>query len=293
VIGRNVPLRVRLVKGSHIVVDKLFDHDRSYIFQNADHRICFAIPYEQDFTLIGTTDEDYWGDPSEVAITDGEIAYLLGSVNEYFSTPVRREQIRWSYAGVRPLHDDGTNKAQEATRDYALKLDRDAGGGPVLSIFGGKITTYRKLAEHAVDMLSDRFPQMGKAWTESAPLPGGNFAVDDTQNQIEEIVRKIPNMPIKQAERLFRCYGTRYARFLQHATKIEDLGEDFGHGLTQREVDYLIAEEWASSVEDILWRRTKLGLKLDAAQVRRLQFYMTGNKTQAPGPARYSASSGA
>jgi glycerol-3-phosphate dehydrogenase len=293
VIGRNVPLQVRLVKGSHIIVDRLFDHGRSYIFQNTDQRICFAIPFEQDFTLIGTTDEDYSGDPSEAAITEGEIAYLLGSVNEYFSTPVRREQIRWTYAGVRPLHDNGANKAQEATRDYELKLDRDAGGGSVLSIFGGKITTYRRLAEHAMDMLSETFPQMGKAWTKTAPLPGGNLAADDTQKQIEEMVRKIPNMPIKQAERLFRCYGTLVARFLQQATKIEELGEDFGHGLTRAEVDYLIAEEWAKSVEDILWRRTKLGLKLDAAQVRRLQLYMTGNEIRVLEPARFSASSGA
>jgi glycerol-3-phosphate dehydrogenase len=291
VIGKNVPLRVRLVKGSHVVVDKLFDHGRSYIFQNADNRICFAIPYEQDFTLIGTTDEDYEGDPSEAAISDGEIQYLLNSVNEYFRTAVRREQIRWTYAGVRPLYDDGANKAQEATRDYELKLDGEAGRAPVLSIFGGKITTYRKLAEHALEKLAEVFPDMAKPWTKSVPLPGGDFDFRDAEAQIGGILRKIPDMPRKQAERLFRCHGTRTAELLQGASRLAELGQDFGAGLSQREVDYLIAKEWARNADDILWRRTKLGLRLDPEQRLRLQSYIIGNEAGSRRPARYGSSS--
>jgi glycerol-3-phosphate dehydrogenase len=289
VIGKNVPLRVRLVKGSHLVVDKLFNHGRSYIFQNADNRICFAIPYEQDFTLIGTTDEDYSGDPAKAVISESEIGYLLDSVNEYFKTAVRREQIRWTYAGVRPLYDDGATKAQEATRDYELKLDGEAGMAPVLSIFGGKITTYRKLAEHALEKLNDSFPHMSGPWTKSAPLPGGDFDFRDAEAQISSVLRSVPEMPIKQAERLFRCYGTRCAQLLQGAVRLTDLGEDFGAGLSQREVDYLMREEWARSAEDVLWRRTKLGLRLNAEQRRRLQSYISGNEAGLGRQARFGS----
>jgi glycerol-3-phosphate dehydrogenase len=274
VIGRNVPLRVRLVKGSHIVVEKLFDHGRSYVFQNRDQRVCFAIPFEQDFTLIGTTDMDYNGDPSKAKITIAEIEYLLNSVNEYFKTPIRKEQIRWTYAGVRPLNDDGANKAQEATRDYELIFDGEAEGAPVLSIFGGKITTYRRLAEQAMDKLASTFPLMGKAWTARAPLPGGDFDFRETALWIDNIRGRIPDMPEKQAGRLFRCYGTRTQRLLQGVRRLDDLGEDFGGGLRRREVDFLMEEEWAKSAEDILWRRTKLGLGFSAEQCRRLQSYM-------------------
>jgi glycerol-3-phosphate dehydrogenase len=278
VAGLKTPLRVRLVKGSHVVVDRLFEHGRSYIFQNADQRVCFAIPYEQAFTLIGTTDVDYAGDPAKAAISEGEIDYLLQAVNEYFRTTVKREQIRWSYAGVRPLYDDGANKAQEATRDYELKLD-GADSAPVLSIFGGKITTYRRLAEQALELLQPFLPQMGRAWTKSAPLPGGEFELEETQTRIGRITQQVKDMPRRQAERLFRCYGTRCARFLEGAGKLADLGEDFGSGLRQREIDYLMREEWAQSAEDIAWRRTKLGLTLTAPQLDRLKSYMSGQAT--------------
>lgn len=274
VIGRKVPLRVRLVKGSHIVVDRLFEHGRSYIFQNADQRICFAIPYEHDFTLIGTTDEDYQGEPSKAAITEGEIKYLLASVNEYFKVAVRREQIRWSYSGVRPLYDDGSDRAQEATRDYELSLDEEAQALPVLSIFGGKITTYRRLAEQALEKLAKHFPRMGKAWTGTAPLPGGDFAIDQWGERLAMITRAVPDMAARDAERLFRCYGTRTETLLAGARRVADLGESFGCGLSRREVDYLMAEEWATTAEDILWRRTKLGLRIDAEQHRRLEAYV-------------------
>jgi glycerol-3-phosphate dehydrogenase len=274
VLGKNVSVRVRLVKGSHIVVDRLFDHGRSYIFQNSDDRICFAIPYEEDFTLIGTTDEDYDGDPADASINEREIDYLLGAVNEYFRVPVRRDTIRWTYSGVRPLHDDGSSKAQEATRDYELTFETETNRAPLLSIFGGKITTYRRLAENALEKLSAIFPNMGQGWTQNAPLPGGDFAPEHLEAEITRIRRMIAGLPHEQAERLFRTYGTRAMRFLEGASRLKDLGEDFGAGLSQREVDYLIAEEWARSADDILWRRTKLGLKLSGEQRRKLNSYV-------------------
>jgi glycerol-3-phosphate dehydrogenase len=285
VIGLKTPLRVRLVKGSHIVVDRLFEHGRAYIFQNADQRICFAIPFEGNYTLVGTTDEDYDGDPAKASITEAEINYLLNSVNEYFKVPAAREHIRWTYAGVRPLYDDGSNKAQEATRDYELRLEEGPGRAPVLSIFGGKITTYRKLAEHALEKLAGVFPELGPAWTRTAALPGGDF--EQAERHIREILDRIPDMPREQAERLFTCYGTQTAILLKGAARLEDLGEDFGAGLSQREVDYLMAEEWALTAEDILWRRTKLGLKLTVEQRHRLSSYMSGQMIKASRPARY------
>jgi glycerol-3-phosphate dehydrogenase len=274
VLGKNVAARVRLVKGSHIVVGRLFDHGRSYIFQNSDDRICFAIPYEEDFTLIGTTDEDYNGDPAEASISDRETDYLLSAVNEYFRVSVQRDAIRWTYSGVRPLYDDGSSKAQEATRDYELTFEADTNRAPLLSIFGGKITTYRRLAESALEKLSRIFPNMGQAWTQSAALPGGDFAPEHLEAEITRIQRRIADLPPKHAERLFRTYGTRASRFLEGANRLRELGENFGAGLSQREVDYLIAEEWARSADDILWRRTKLGLKLSAEQRRKLNSYV-------------------
>jgi glycerol-3-phosphate dehydrogenase len=274
VVGKNVSARVRLVKGSHIVVDKLFDHGRSYIFQNSDDRICFAIPFEEDFTLIGTTDEDYGGDPADASISDREIDYLLGAVNEYFRRPVSRNAIRWTYSGVRPLYDDGSSKAQEATRDYELRLEEEMNRAPLLSIFGGKITTYRRLAENALEKLHKVFPNMGQPWTKSAPLPGGDFALEQLEAEITRICRTVADLPQKHAERLFKNYGTKAFKLLEGASKLKDLGEDFGAGLSQREVDYLIAEEWARSADDIIWRRTKLGLKLSAEQRRKLNSYL-------------------
>ncbi|MGH6873880.1 MAG: glycerol-3-phosphate dehydrogenase, partial [Aestuariivirgaceae bacterium] len=274
VAGKNVPARVRLVKGSHIVVDKLFDHGRSYIFQNSDDRICFAIPYEEDFTLIGTTDEDYTGDPAAASISDKEIDYLLGAVNEYFHIPVGRNAVRWTFSGVRPLYDDGSSKAQEATRDYELRLEEEMNRAPLLSIFGGKITTYRRLAENALEKLSRIFPHMGQSWTNSIPLPGGDFAPEQFEAEIMRIRRTVADLPQKHAERLFKNYGMRAMKFLEGAGRLKDLGEDFGAGLSQREVDYLITEEWARSAEDIIWRRTKLGLKLNAEQRRKLSSYV-------------------
>ncbi len=187
---------------------------------------------------------------------------------------VQRDAICWTYSGVRPLYDDGSSKAQEATRDYELTFEADTNRAPLLSIFGGKITTYRRLAESALEKLSGIFPDMGQAWTQSAALPGGDFAPEDFEAEIAGIQRRIADLPPKHAERLFKTYGTRAARFLEGANRLRDLGENFGAGLSQKEVDYLIAEEWARSADDILWRRTKLGLKLSAEQRRKLNSYV-------------------
>ena len=261
VVGRNDPDKIRMVKGSHIVVDKLYDHDRCYIFQNADGRICFAIPYEQNFTLIGTTDEDHTGDPGSPRISDAETDYLLAAVSEYFRRPVTREHIRWAYAGIRPLYDDGASKAQEATRDYVLKLDQPQNGAPLLSVFGGKITTFRKLAESALERLAPFFPQMNRPWTATAPLPGGDFSYADVEQRITELSRKYSFMTPRNVRRIFRAYGTDAEAMFDGARFAQDMGRSFGP-LTEREVHWLVNKEWARGADDILWRRSKLGLHL-------------------------------
>jgi glycerol-3-phosphate dehydrogenase len=280
--GRSRP--VRLVKGSHIVVPRLFAHDRPYIFQNADRRIVFAIPYEGDFTLIGTTDLDFTGDPADAAATPAEVAYLCASVSDYFARPVTPADVVWSYAGVRSLYDDGASQAQEATRDYVLDL---TGGGPgeppLLSVFGGKITTYRRLAEAALGKLSGHVPALRAAsWTGDAPLPGGDFARDGFAALVAELRREWPFLPPALARRLARAYGTRARTILAGAGTAADLGPVFGADLTGREVDYLVREEWARDPDDILWRRSKLGLRFSPEQTAALAAYL-GHP--APGPA--------
>ena len=272
----NAPARIRMVKGSHIVVDRLFDHDRAYIFQNADGRICFAIPYEDDFTLIGTTDEDFTGDPTSVAISDSETDYLLQMVSAYLRQPVGRDRIRWTYSGVRPLYDDGASKASNATRDYILKLDAAPGVAPIMTVFGGKITTYRRLAEHALEQLAQFFHGMARPWTAGAPLPGGDFAYDTVEAGIAALARNYPFLPPRTVSRLFHAYGTRAADVLGNARKREDLGEDFGSGLTSREVRYLVEKEWAQNLDDVLWRRSKLGLRLLPEERSALAAYIAG-----------------
>ena len=260
------PLNVRLVKGSHVVVDRMFDHDRAYLFQNGDGRVCFAIPYQHDYTLIGTTDEDFTGDPATASITDPETDYLLSAVGEYLETPIDRSTIRWTYAGVRPLHGDEKKTAQAATRDYSLELDAPRGCAPLLSIFGGKLTTYRSLSEQALKKLAPSFPEMRGPWTATAPLPGGDIPAPFEQ-WAGEMARRYAFLDPALVQRLCRAYGTRVVAVLDGVAIETDLGRDFGAGLSQREVDYLVANEWATTAEDILWRRTKLGLRLDAAQV--------------------------
>ena len=265
VAGLNTPARVRLVKGSHIVTRRLYDHDRCYTFQNADGRICFAIPYEEDFTLIGTTDEEFTGDPATAAISEAETAYLCRAVSDYLRRPVTPADVVWSYAGVRPLYDDGASRAQEATRDYVLTLDARDGEAPLLSVFGGKITTARRLAEAALAKLGPHFPAMRGPWTAPAALPGGDFPWDGAPALVDSLRQRFPFLDAALARRLVRQYGTRAAAVLGDAGSMADLGEDFGAGLTAREVDWQMREEWARAPADILWRRSKLGLRIDAA----------------------------
>lgn len=273
----NTQAKVRQVKGSHIVVPKLYEHDRCFIFQNSDGRIIFSIPYERDFTLIGTTDIDYHDDPAQVRISDQEVDYLCAAASEYFERPVTRDAIVWTYSGVRPLYDDGASKAQEATRDYVLVRDGADGEAPLLSVFGGKITTYRRLAEAALDKLG--IAPDKKGWTGRQPLPGGNFPINGFVNEVAELRRLWPFLPERLAERLIRAYGTRAAQILNGKTSIHDLGRCFGADLHEAEIDYLIAQEWARSAEDILWRRSKLGLRFDAGEIARLQDYVTQRLT--------------
>ncbi|MDP2803256.1 MAG: glycerol-3-phosphate dehydrogenase [Phreatobacter sp.] len=262
------PARVRLVQGSHIVVPRLFDHDRAYIFQNADARIIFAIPYERDFTLIGTTDQDYAGDPAAVTASAAEITYLCAAASEYFRDPVTPADVVWSYSGVRPLYDDGASAAQEATRDYILHKDGGGAVPPLLSIFGGKITTYRRLAISALDELVADLPALGEGigWTATAVLPGGDIDRDAPVSLAESLRRSHPFLDPQVAARLAGAYGTRAAAILAGAGRMADLGRDFGAGLTEAEIAYLQREEWALTADDVLWRRSKLGLHLDAAQ---------------------------
>ncbi|MDR3535519.1 MAG: glycerol-3-phosphate dehydrogenase [Acetobacteraceae bacterium] len=271
VVGEAAPTRVRMVKGSHIVVPRLFTHDRCYIFQNADGRICFAIPYQEDFTLIGTTDEEYTGDPHAVTPTAEEEAYLCSAVGAYLRQPIDPASIVWRYAGVRPLRDDGASKAQEATRDYVLEL---AGTPPVLSVFGGKITTYRRLAEAAMARLVPFFPGLPGKWTAEAALPGGDFPWDGAPALQTALGDRYRFLPEKTIRRLVHAYGTLAPEVLGEAQGWDDLGQWFGGGLTEREVEWLVRTEWARTAEDILWRRSKLGLRLSETEAGRLAAFM-------------------
>ena len=266
--------KMRLVRGSHIVVPKLFDHAFAYFFQLPDGRIFFAIPYEHDFTLIGTTDADHRGSLVKVEASAAEIAYLCEGASRFFARPVAPADVVWSYAGVRPLIDDGSGRPEAATRGYSLDLSERFAGAPLLSVFGGKITSFRHLAEDAVGKLSSRLPELaGPGWTADAPLPGGDFPVGTADEQIAALRRDYPFLSPEMADRLIRSYGTCARDILGNAHALADCGEYFGHGLTAREVDYLRAREWAMTADDILWRRTKLGLRLDAAQREALERY--------------------
>jgi glycerol-3-phosphate dehydrogenase len=271
VVGHDAPSRVRLVKGSHIVTRRLFPRDLCYVFQNADGRICFAIPYEQDFTLIGTTDEDYRGDPGQATISEAEETYLRQAASTYLRRPIEASDVVWRYSGVRTLRDDGTTRAQEATRDYVLEVN---GVPPLLSVFGGKITTHRKLAEAAMSRLAPFFPGLGAAWTAAASLPGGNFPWDGAEALMNELQCRYPFLTAETIRRLIRAYGTLAEQMLGNARSLADLGQTFSAGLTAREVDWLQRNEWASTAEDILWRRSKLGLRLTGREVAQLAHWL-------------------
>ena len=273
-VGKNDVRNVRLVKGSHIIVDKMFDHDRPYIFQNADGRITFAIPYENDFTLIGTTDEDFDGDPAGVEISEAEIEYLCAAASEYFIEPVRRDRVVWAYSAVRPLFDDGASKAQEATRDYVLKTECPDDGAPLVNVFGGKITTYRKLAEAALAHISEYVVARGTPWTAGTSLPGGDFPVSEFETLVEETAITYPFLGRETVRRLLRAYGTRARDLLGEASDIADLGQCFGSDLYEVEIRYLVENEWAKTADDILWRRTKRGLRLSKEQKAALEGFL-------------------
>ncbi|WP_126175768.1 glycerol-3-phosphate dehydrogenase [Tsuneonella rigui] len=257
---------IRLVRGSHIVVPKLFDHPYPYFFQLPDGRIFFAIPYERDFTLIGTTDRDHPHGASIEASAE-EIEYLCEGASRFFRQPVRPEDVVWSYAGVRPLVADGSGKPEAATRGYRFELSDESEGAPILSVFGGKITTYRHLAEEAVELLATRLPELGgPGWTASAPLPGGDFPLDGQPALVAELMARHPFLRPEWADRLVKAYGTLAAEIVG--------GEHLGHGLTAGEVRHLIQREWAVTTDDILWRRTKLGLRFSADQRQALEHFL-------------------
>ncbi|MGB3645384.1 MAG: glycerol-3-phosphate dehydrogenase [Mesorhizobium sp.] len=276
VVGDKEAHNVRLVQGSHIVVAKKFDDPRAYFFQNKDGRIIFAIPYEDEFTLIGTTDRDFSGDPRTVEISDAEADYLCAAASEYFSQPVRRQDIVWSYSGVRPLYDDHASKAQEATRDYVLKAEGDDGAPPIINAFGGKITTYRRLAESMLGKIEGFLGKRGAPWTADAPLPGGDFPQDGFEAEVKRLAADYPFLEASLARRLVRLYGTLARTLLGEAKTLADLGRDFGAGLYEAEVRYLIDREWARTAEDVLWRRTKRGLHFDDGQAAALENFMRG-----------------
>ncbi|MBF9032614.1 glycerol-3-phosphate dehydrogenase [Rhodobacterales bacterium HKCCE2091] len=272
VAGMNSSERVRLVRGSHIVTKRLYDHDKCYFFQGTDGRIIFAIPYERDFTLIGTTDAEHHGDPRDARCTDEERDYLVAFANQYFERQITTDDIVWTYSGVRPLYDDGAKSATAATRDYVLSLDTQ--GPPILNVFGGKITTYRKLAEGALAKLAPHFPGLPGDWTAGVTLPGGDFPVTGVADLIAGLRRDYPFLDAAWAERLVRHYGTETRDILGDAATAADLGRDFGATLTEAELRWLMDREWAREAADVIWRRTKLGLRLTADEVAAIETFM-------------------
>lgn len=264
--GRNVA-NVKLVKGSHIIVNKLYDGDHCYFFQNADDRVIFTIPYENKYTLIGTTDTDFTGDRNQIEISEEETTYLCKAINDYLKIPISTEDIVWRYAGVRPLYNDNSANNSTMTRDYTFAIDADNKSVPILSIFGGKITTYRKLAEHALERMSEYISIDHKKWTADTKLPGGDIGHVDFEDFAASLGARYPFLPDKTSFRFARCYGTRADKIIGTAKTLDELGVHFGYGLYQAEVTYLVEHEFATTPEDILWRRTKLGLHLTEKQI--------------------------
>jgi glycerol-3-phosphate dehydrogenase len=278
VLGENTSAHVRLDKGSHIVVRRLFDHDAGYIFQTPDHRVVFALPFERDFTMIGTTDLSFAGDPDGVVPDAGEIDYLCAAANGYFRTQIASSDVVWAFAGVRSLYDDGSKKAQDTTRDYVLVLDERA--APLLTVYGGKITTYRRLAEHALDKLA-HVVAAGPAWTGRSHLPGGDFPHDGIEALVAQTKSAWPVLAEDHARRLVAAYGTRVKRVLGAAQRPDDLGPWLGGDLTAAEVRYLMEQEWAQTADDVLWRRSKLGLRFTREERENLARFMAGTAGEA------------
>lgn len=273
-LSENNPKNVRMVQGSHIVVPKIHDHDRAYIFQNADERIIFVTPYEDDYSLIGTTDHDFEGDPKDAKITPQETSYLCKAASEYFKKPILEKDIVWTYAGVRPLYDDGASAAQEATRDYVLKTEGEAGEAQLVNIFGGKITTFRKLAESMMDIVEVKLGKKQPAWTSTAHLPGGEFDALGFDALVDEISAKFAFLEKHHVHKLVRRYGVRVWDMLENIKSKKDLGKHFGANLYAFEVSYLMEQEWALNADDVLWRRSKLGLQFSKKQASALDSWM-------------------
>ncbi len=274
----DAPYGIRLIQGSHLIVPRLYEGEHAHILQNEDQRIVFAIPYLDRFTLIGTTDREYTGDPAKVRITDEETDYILKVVNAHFKRQVSRDDILHTYSGVRPLCNDESDNPSAVTRDYTLALSASAGQAPLLSVFGGKLTTYRKLAESAMAELKPFFSQMRGSWTATAPLPGGEDMQTPAQ-LAQALVARHTWLPNEIAQRWAVTYGSRAWRLLEGAQGLKDLGQPLGAGLYTREVDYLRHDEWAVEAEDILWRRTKLGLFLSATEQQALRDYLARTRT--------------
>ena len=270
--GAGAKQRVRLVRGSHIVVPKLFDHANPYIFQTGDGRVLFAIPYEEDYTLLGTTDVEFGDAPGPVQITPGEVDYICAAANDYFETPVTSGDVVWAYSGIRPLFDDQAENASEVTRDYVLHLD--PAPAPVLSVYGGKLTTHRRLAERAVDMLAGSLRINGSHWTADAPLPGGDIPDADIGAFTAQCAARYSWLPESLLRHCIRHYGTDIHALLAGRSSVGDLGEHFGAGLYEAEVAYLVEHEWARTAEDILWRRTRKGLGVSTEGAERLRAYL-------------------
>ncbi len=267
---------LRLVKGSHMVVPRLHSGDHAYILQNTDRRVVFVLPYEGRYSLIGTTEVAFDGLPGVVAMEPGEAAYLCDAVNRYFATPISPGDAVWSYSGIRPLLDDDAGNPSAVSRDYRLDLETADGAAPLLTVHGGKITTYRRLAEQALGRLAPYLPGTSKAWTASAPLPGGDLPGEDLAAYAARLAAERPGLDAAYLGALAGRHGTLAETVLGDAAGEGDLGLDFGGGLRQREVDYLVACEWARTAEDILWRRTKCGLHMDEVARSRLAAYLDG-----------------
>ncbi len=269
----------QLVKGSHIVVPRLYEGAQCYVLQNADRRIVFVIPYQDDFTLIGTTDVAWSGPPGPVEASPEEIEYLCATVNDYFQRPVSAAHVQWTYSGLRPLYDNDAADAAALSRDYVLHLDASNEAMPLLTVLGGKITTYRRLAEHALMKLQPWFPGLRAPWTASRALPGGDLP-GGFASFLADVQRRWPFLGPERALRMVRAYGTRIEAVIGEAHCPSDLGEEFGAGLTRSEVDYLVREEWARTADDVLWRYSKLGLRISCAAAARLETYLRESAVQ-------------
>ncbi|AGF74488.1 glycerol-3-phosphate dehydrogenase [Bartonella australis AUST/NH1] len=267
---------IRLVRGSHILVPKLYTHNRAYIFQNDDRRVLFSIPYQEEFTLLGTTDCDHQGDLSDVHISDAEIEYICTAASEYFARPISRESIIWAYSGVRSLYDNGSPKAQKITREYVLKEIGTQGGPQILNLYGGKITTYRKLAEDAMQFIEKALGFRGKSWTKNSVLPGGDFPYNRLDMIEKRIAFLLPDLDTFTHRRLARSYGSE--ALIIFANSNVDKGKDFGHGLYELEVRWLMEKEWARTCEDVLWRRSKLGLLFNKKETDNLADYIESRR---------------